>query len=257
MRNFGIINETFKDILIEEIGLTDSKNKVMFSKYVKELKSNNVLRAQYHTYNNIENKVETDKIKSLEYIKESILLLKKIGVKEIIKENEKLVKFLTKNGYELTKDYKRKELHENLHKMIVTDKNTKNLDSILESAYFISDYMVNNAVVLKESSKSFYSNKAVGTIMIDKYNTKYSNISESEKLIIKTIISGNVKDKEELYSGMVKECIELVNTQLKECSIDEKDKLLQVKEKLLRLSYVEHEFLVEIDKIINLKNNLK
>lgn len=258
MQNFGIINETFKDILIESIGVKDSKSKVMFNKYVKALKSSNILRAQYHIYNKIENKIESDKIKSLDYVRESITLLKNLGVNNIIKENTKLVNFLTKNGYGVSEaDYPYKKLHESIDKLITTKKSSKNLDTILESAYFISDFMSNNTLIIKEETdNTFFSNKAVGSMMVEKFNKKYEGLSETEVKVFKTIIAGTDDDKEKLHIGMVIECVELVDKQLKECSIDEKDKLLQVKDKLLRLKYIKEDFASEITKIINLKNKL-
>ena len=64
------------------------------------------------------------------------------------------------------------------------------------------------------------------------------------------------QNRKDLYFQTIRECIDLVNQQLSECSIDEKDKLLQVKDKLLRFKYNENEFISEMSKIVSLKGNL-
>lgn len=255
MQNFGTINETFKNILADGISVKNGKNKRIFNRYVKALKENETLKNQYLIYKNLENKICDDKLKSIEYIKESISLLKKIGKNNIINENSKLIKFLSKNGYDLTEaDYKFKELHNNIDKLIMVEKTTKTLDSIMESIYFINDFILENKLINEDVNDSLvYSNKAVGNIVIEKFNNKYNDLDENEKKILNTVITNDSSSKVEFYNSMLKECVDLVNTSLKECTIEEKEKLLQVKDKLLRMEYNENEFVSEMIKIIKLK----
>ena len=257
MQNFGIINETFKNILADGISTKGGNHNQIFRIYSRFLKENKILKSQYRLYNNLENKYYDDKLKSIEYIKESIALLKLYGEDNILKENNKLINFLTKNGYTLLKeDYTYKSLHKEIGNLIKNKKTQKNVDSLLESIYFINDFILNNKPkdkVLKESL--IFSNKAVGEIAIQKFNEKYSNITEGEKKIIKSIIDINA-NREEIFKNSINECVELVNNNLTECTIDEKDKLLQVKDKLLRMVYNKDEFISEMIKIITLKNNL-
>jgi len=258
MQNFGIINETFKNILADSIVAKDEKGKRVFKKYIKALKENRVFRTQYNIYNKLENKVEEDKFKSSEYVKASIKVLEQLGAKIILCENAKLVKYLTKFGYEVSKDdYPHKELHESIHSLVVKKRRAKNLDSITESTHYINDYINTNTKPIVAEAKNFYAPSALGTELIKKFNERYKDkLNESEIKVFKIATRGTEEDRKELYGTMVLECIDLVNAQLIECSIEEKDKLLQVKDKLLRFKYNKDGFISEISKIVNLKGNL-
>ena len=92
--------------------------------------------------------------------------------------------------------------------------------------------------------------------MVEKFNNKYNNLTEIEKSVIASVIKGSDIEREELYTNTIRECVDLVNEQLMECTIDEKDKLLQVKDKLLRFKYNEANYISEISNIVGLKSNL-
>jgi len=258
MQNFGIINETFKNILADSIVAKDEKGKRVFKKYVKTLKENRVFRTQYNIYSKLENKVETDKFKSAEYVKESIKVLEGLSKKAILGENAKLVAYLTKFGYEISKDdYPHKKLHESIHSLVVGKRSSKNLDSITESTFYVNDYINNNTKTIISESNNFYHPGSLGVELVKKFNDRYSGkLNESEKKVFKVVTRGTEEDRKELYNSMTLECVDLVNEQLKECNIDEKDKLLQVKDKLLRFKYNKENFISEISKIVNLRGNL-
>ena len=260
MYNFGKINETFKNILADSITAKDSKGKQIFKKYVKALKESSALTIQYKVYNNIENKEESNSEKSSLYVDESISLLKELGKNKIISENNKLVKFLTKNGYSISDDdYSNKELHENIHNLAINKKTTKNLDNLIESRFFINDYIKGNVktVISENEDSEYFHTKTVGAMMVEKFNDKYDDkLNESEKLVFNAVTKGTEVKRKELFITSITECIDLVNQHLTECSIDEKDKLLQVKDRLLRLSFTDDNFVSEMTKIIDLKNNL-
>jgi hypothetical protein len=261
MQNFGIINETFKNILADSIVSKSEKGKKVFRRYIKALKENRVFRTQYNIYNKLENKVETDRFKSGEYVHESIKVLKNLDKDVILNENSKLISYLTKFGYEVsTDDYPYKELHENIHSLVVSEETAKNLDIITESSHFINNYIKNNTKpVIAESTGKFFHQSTLGNELYKKFNERYADkLNESEKRVFKVVTDkrSTEEDKKNLYADMIRECIELVNEQLKECNIEEKDKLLQVKDKLLRFKYNKDKFVSEISKIVNLKGNL-
>jgi len=257
MQNFGIINETFKNIFADSVRDKDNKGKKVFKAYFKTLKESNVLRAQYHIYNKLESMVEVDSFKSNNYVKEAIDVLKGLGKDNIISENNKLVNYLTKHGYEVIKeDYDKKELHKNINTLATKDKTSSNIDKLLESTYFISDYINNNKVVVKAETPEIFKSDMVLEAAQDKFNDKFSEINEGEFNIVKLIIAKDVEGQQKVYTETIGECIDLVNEQLSECTIDEKDTLLQVKDRLLRYNYSEDNFVSEITKIIALKGDL-
>ena len=258
MQNFGIINETFKNILADSIVSKDEKGKRVFKQYVKTLKENRVFRTQYNIYNKLENKVEEDKFKSAEYIKESIKVLEGLGKKAILGENAKLVAYLTKFGYKISKEnYPHKKLHESIHSLTVGKRSSKNLDSLIESTFYINEHINTNTKTVITEANTFHHPSALGEELVKKFNERYKDkLDETETKVFKVVTRGTEKDRQELYSSMTLECIDLVNGQLIECNIDEKDKLLQVKDKLLRFKYNKENFVSEISKIVNLRGKL-
>ena len=73
---------------------------------------------------------------------------------------------------------------------------------------------------------------------VNRFNSKYSDISEDEKQILKSILNGSEENKEKVYKNLKTECIDLIDKKLQEnTDLDMKDKMLKVKDKLLRLSY--------------------
>jgi hypothetical protein len=95
-------------------------------------------------------------------------------------------------------------------------------------------------------------------VVTKKYNEKYSNISEEEKKVIKTILSKNDLEQETLLKDMVKESIILINKSLKEYgdNINIKSKLLEAKDIVYNLEFNKETFKDDILKVYELKNNL-
>jgi hypothetical protein len=93
--------------------------------------------------------------------------------------------------------------------------------------------------------------------MVEKYNDKYSSLSEADKEVIKVLINPDVDAKKELYQKEVNECVKIIDTLLTEESGEAKEKLLKVKAKLLEDQEIDNDkFLDKISKLMELKNNL-
>ena len=258
MQNFGQINETFKNILVDSIITKDEKGKKVFKAYIKALKENKILKTQYAVYQKLENKVSIggEEERSTIFIDECISMLQNLGRDNIVETNRKLVNFLKKNGYKVyTDEYDFKSLHEHINNVAFLERNTKNVNTIVESKIFIKNY--SNLVEKKEHKiVEPYSNKMLIPLLKNKFNEKYANLSELEKKVIRLSINGTDDDKKVLYSGTIKECVDLVNEQLKECSIEQKDTLLQVKDKLLRYNFNSDNFASEMSEMNYLKTTL-
>jgi hypothetical protein len=258
MQNFGQINETFKNILVDSIITKDKKGKRVFKSYVKALKENSVLRTQYNIFNKLENKInvvnETERSNML--VDECISMLENLGEAKVTKINNKLIKYLNENGYKIyDAEYDFKSLHEHITNVAFLERNTKNVNTVIESKLFLKNH--SNLVEQKEQREvEPYINKMLIPLLENKFNDKFSNISELEKKIFKLTINGTDEAKEELYGETIHECIDLVDNQLKECSIEQKDTLLQVKDKLLRQKFNTETFTAEMSKINYLKTTL-
>jgi hypothetical protein len=259
MQNFGQINETFKNIFLDSLIAKDGKGKKIFKSYVKFIKENSILKSQYEVYHRLENKVniEGDMERSSMYVDECISMLTKLGRDAVNETNNKLVKYLKKNDYKIyTDEYDFKSLHEHINNVAFLERNTKNVNTVVESKLFLKDFSnINETTETQEVEP--YANKLLIPLMKNKFNEKYGvNLSELEKKIFSLSVKGTDEERQELYTTTINECVDLVNVQLKECSIEQKDTLLQVKDKLLRSKYDTETFAAEMSNINYLKTTL-
>jgi len=92
---------------------------------------------------------------------------------------------------------------------------------------------------------------------VNRFNSKYSGISEDEKQILKSILNGSEENKEKVYKNLKTECIDLIDKKLQEnTDLDMKDKMLKVKDKLLRISYNPNHYVDDINKVYQLKQSV-
>jgi len=213
MNNFGKIKDTFNLILSESIIKKDNEGKKIFNSYLKELKENNSLKSQFLLYKNLSSKKFTNESDAKYYIKENITLLKKLDKKEINSGTKKLVSLL--EGKELVKE--NIELYNHINILVETKKTASSIDKIQESINFITRKMMEVSEQEVEQYESVNLPPSVLTKMaINRFNLKYSDITESEKNIIKSVLNGTEENKEDVYVNLKKECIDLIDNKLNE-----------------------------------------
>jgi hypothetical protein len=232
----------------------DENSKKLFKGYIKNLKENEILKTQFLVYSNIESKVESDLTKATMFVKENIDLFSKYKKKDIIEANKKLVSDLL---FETEYKSEKEELYENISTLIFTDKTPNTIDTIVEATNAVVQYIMNNkkpevteAIDLPISMMT--------SMMVEKYNQKYSGLDESQKSVLKVLIESTDEEKKELYGNIIKECLELINEKLDTNDLDTKEKLLKVKEKLLNdKQEVNEEFIKNVSKLVELRDGLK
>jgi len=254
MKNFGYIKDTFNLILSESIIKKDNSGKKRFNGYLKELRKNESLKSQFLIYKNLSSKIFTNKSDAEFYIKENITLLKGLNIKELNKGNKKLLSLL--KDKELVKE--NSELYNHINTLVETKKTASSLDKIQNSINFIKERMLKEEVEEVEEYESVNLPPSILTKMaINRFNLKYSDISEGEKDIIKSVLNGTEKNKKDVYENLKIECIDLIDNKLNEnTDLDLKDKMLKVKDKLLRMSYNPNEYVGNIDKVYQLKQSV-
>ena len=253
MQNFGKIKNAFNGILVESFVGDKESNKNIFKTYIKTIRENEALKTQFLVYNNIENKIEENEFKANLFLQENITLLNKFSKKDLLEANMKLAKSISIEN----ESYEKQELHENLSELIFLKKTSKNIDAIVEATSKIIIHMKNNKLKLVKEAIEL-PNSMLSTIMVEKYNERYSTLDENEKEILKVLIESTDDQKQEVYKKTLKECIDLINENLKEADLNAKDKLLQVKEKLLNDTIeVNENFFKNISKLVELKSSLK
>lgn len=255
MHNFGKIKNTFNKVLTESIVKKDRNKKNLFKEYLKTLKESKVLKSQFIVLNNIENKFIEDPYLAGEYVKESVQSIRKFGQKKILSENSKLLKLLNKNNLKIEDEINK--LYESVNNLITLKKDSKNIDKLQESFEFIRSYVMKPKTLEKYSSPTVTLPPSVlAGVMVSKYNTKYDNLSESEKKVIKISLNGTENEKSDLLKDIVTETINLVDKKLSTSDVDLKEKLVKTKDKLSKLEYSSETFSKDIIKLYSLKNDL-
>jgi hypothetical protein len=258
MQNFGKIKNAFSEILAEGIASNDVAKKKLFKKYIKALKESNILKTQFLVYENIENVIENDQFSANLIVNENISLLNKFNKKDILKENEKLVSLSedVKNKLEESYDDKLSDLHESISNLVFLDKNTKTVNEIAKNTKNVLGYITTNKPRVIEETYDV-PNSMLSSILVEKYNDRYSELTETEKEVIKILIESTDEEKLEVYTKINRECIDLIDNKLTESDLDTKDRLLRVKDKLLRNNIeMNEEFPKNISKLVDLKFTL-
>ena len=258
MQNFGKIKNAFSEILAEGIASNDVAKKNLFKKYVKTLRESNILKTQFLVYENIENLVENDQFSANLIINENLTLLNKFNKKDILKENQKLISISKDVEAKLEEAYDEKlsNLHEAISSLVFLSRTPKTVNEIAKNRKNVLEYITTNK--LKVVSESYdVPNSMLSSILVEKYNEKYSELTETEKEVIKVLIESTDAEKLQVYTNITRECIDLIDSKLNESDLDTKDRLLRVKDKLLKDKVeLNEDFSKNISKLVDLKFTL-
>jgi hypothetical protein len=249
MKNFGKIKNIFNTMLSESMGSKDANKRDAFKNYLKMLKENEILKAQFNVYTSIESLIENDQFKASEKIKGNIDLLESYDRKDILKANTDLFKLT--NGRTVKGSYVNDKLHENISNMIFSKDINRFVDSLNETI----EYAKSNSYVRVNEGIGI-PNKIFAPLVIDRFNHKYNDLTKSQIHTLKIILENNEVSNIDLFSQAVKECLELVDNKLKNSNTDLKESLLAVKENLLSREYIKESFDKDIFKILDLKEDL-
>ena len=255
MNNFGNIKDTFKNLVIESVIKKNDKGKKLFSKFLKTIKENETLKNQYLIYSNLQNTKFDDSIQAREFVKENISLLKKLNKEHITKGNDFFLKLL--KGNEIIKE--NDSFYKDILFLVESEITPFNVKKVNESTNNIVRLMLEKEEVEEVVTESIDLPPSVLTkLAVNKFNSKYSDITESEKEIIKTVLNGSNENKEETFNKLKRECIDTIDNKLNENSdLDLKDKLLKVKDKLLNTNFSLDNFNTDISKIYDLNESIK
>lgn len=254
MQNFGKIKNAFNDILVESIIDKDVEKRKVVKRYIRAISESKILKAQFLIYNNIEARVDENQFSANLFVTENINILNKFTKEAIIAENSKLVNMSQMVKSRLESEYDKKDLHESITKLIFMKTTPSTVQEVTKNRLSIINYINENkekiVVETPEIPTSMLANLAV-----DKFNEKYVDLTEDEHKVLNVILEADNEDaRKEVFNETVRGCIDSVNIKLKEST--NKEKLLDVKDKLLRTSFTNESFSDDITKLLDLKRTL-
>jgi len=254
MQNFGKIKNAFNDILAESIVDKSVEKRKIVKRFIRAISESKILKAQFLIYNNIETRVDENQFSANLFITENINLLNKFKKEEIVSENNKLINMSQMVKRRLELDYDKKELHESISSLIFNKKTASTVQEATDSRMNVIKYInENKAKVILEAPE--VPTSMLANLAVDKFNEKYANLTEDEHKVLNVILeSDNNESREIVFNETIKSCIDSVNSRLKEST--NKEKLLNVKERLLSTSFMSETFSEDIVKLLDLKRTL-
>jgi len=255
MEKFGNLKDTFNKLILESVIKKDNNGKKLFSKFLKKLKESRNLSDQFLLYKNLQTKKFDNLDEAKEYVKENISLLKELNETELKYGNIYFKKILGNKQIVTEND----SFYDSVEYLVKTKKSPSNIEKINEYINTIS-----NSMLIKEEKEEPIFQKVdlpltvVTDLALNKFNARFSNLNESEKTILKTLLNGNNDEKMDVYKNLKKECVDSVNKKLNETTdLELKEKLLQVKDKILSMEFDTDNIKENIVKLYDLNQSLK
>ena len=253
MQNFGKIKNAFNDILAESIIDKDVEKRKIVKRFIRAISESKILKSQFLVYNNIESRVDENQFSANLFITENINALNAYAKDEIIAENEKLVGLSQMVKSRLDSDYDKKDLHESITALIFTESTPYTVQEVTNNRISIVKYINENQDKVVNESEMLPTS-LLANLAVDKFNEKYADLTEDEHKVLKVILEGDDEAKEVVFNETKSSCLSSVNSILKEST--NKEKLLDVKEKLLNTTYTNESFSEDIAKLLDLKRTL-
>jgi hypothetical protein len=250
MHNFGSLLNTLKEFVTDSIVDKKPYDKKSFKTLFNLIRENAILNAQFKLYEGFKQFHSDDDFIISEYINESINVINKFSKTEL-KEANNLFKIaldkLTNNKILVESS----ELDSAILKILLSTK----ADEKSLAKKTIREHIKSNIPKIVESS-GYVPTDMLIKVLSERFNKKYSELSESDLNTLKMVLEKNGEEKELNFNNIMKECIDAVNNQLSESDTTVKEKLLSVKERLLEMKYNKKSYETDMVRIINLKNSL-
>lgn len=258
--DFGTLKNKFTQEYINSHINEDSKGKELYKEFLNIIKESDTLKSFFVVYKNLENKTVSSEFEAGKYLEENLSILDKFrGEKSIVTECKKLTDLLESYGIELNEQPNK--LNESLHKLTTTSKSLSTIDLIHESKLNVIKHLMVDKSNSKEKDDLVRENidvKKFLNIATEKYNEKYSTLSEEDKKIVKIVTSGTDEEKEILLKSIVKETLSLVNNKMSTTNLELKEKLLETKDVIYNISESGlNDFSSNFKKLYDIKNILK
>jgi hypothetical protein len=262
--NFGTLKNIFTEKLIESYTSEETVGKDLYKNFLKILKESETLKTTFIVFKNLESQTLNSETAANDYLKENISFLNNFRGKQSLKEqSKKLLTLLESSGIEY-KNLKATKLHQDIQNLITSPRNVGTLQKLQEAREGVVSWLISEKDVIKETEGDKYIKKNINpkkflNIATDKFNEKYKDsLTEEEKNILKVLRENNEDTIKDLVSNLVKETVILVNNHLigNEKNITIKEKLLDTKDVIYKMTENNGNFRENVLKLYELKKNL-
>ena len=251
MKNFGDL----LDSIYLEASLQFGKNKKNCSKIIKEcistIKTDKILSDQFTIFNNLKGSVISES-RVNDYILENTESLKSHNPTQVIKSNRKLENLCEKFDIGIKKN----KLNESIDNLCFLQGTPKNINTLHESKNIVKENLLSNKEVVSQDTPKIPL-ALMSKLVSKKYNKKYSDLSESDKKLLKIILE-NKEGDEKLFNSFKENATELLKKKIVE-NVDSTlhTNLKRSYKKVCDMSYINENLLNDVSKLHYLIEGLR
>tara|TARA_R110002020_G_scaffold158864_6_gene342329 strand:+ start:8837 stop:9592 length:756 start_codon:yes stop_codon:yes gene_type:complete len=209
MKNFGDL----LDSIYSETSIQFGKNKKNCSTILKEcintIKTDKILSDQFTIFNNLKTSVISEKEVN-NYILENVESIKGYKPGQVSKSNKKLEKLCERIGTKV----KKTKINESISNLCFLMNTPKNVNILHESKNIVKENLLTNTKSEKMDIPKIPL-ALMSKLVSKKYNKKYSDLSESDKKLLKVILE-NKEGDEKLFESFKEKSIELLSKKIVE-----------------------------------------
>jgi hypothetical protein len=223
MKNFGKINNAFINLAMTGIITKDDKKIKAFKEYRKMIKEDKALNTLFMVYENIKNQTSENKAIN-SYIDKNVNFV--LEFKNFNKKMKPLVALLSEHNVDYNKlKYPGMEMDRAITQLL-TKQTARNLDKMIKARNFLTETIQERKPATQVTAQDLYNEMVT-------FNDQYKDLNEYEIALVKNIAESSDDKINDLIITIKKDTIDIINEELKNSDTNMKEKLLNVKEKLL------------------------
>lgn len=232
-RNFGVMYHVFEEGINNLIKTDEGK------KIIKEgfdlIKNNEILSEQFKVYDLFEK--TSDITNTLDFVSESLTMLKPLKKEVIIENNNKFINFLHRNNFNeyILINEDTEKLYEAIEQVLLCNKKIGSLKTLVQAKRVIAEHLSKNTSnQINEGTESYSNFKE----MIDKANDNlHKTATKEEKDLISIFTDGDEEAKRSKFAEVKDEVLKKLQKEINSSNDEEKTALQDIYNKLEKEEY--------------------
>jgi hypothetical protein len=254
--NIGYVKDFLTKKLINSLNEGVQDDYYYINKFIDIISESEILKKEYDLFESLSNNKIPSEIVASRFLDKSISIFENYTREEIDNAHSKLEELLDET---ITINPKKIEYYRNVSDLIYeslkTNENT-NTHLLFESFSNVLSVITKNQKEVKVEPKKIV-NENVLNIATNKFNEKYSNLSESDISLLKKIVSSSYDEKKQIYEDFKQENLNLLNNMLVNEEYQDKTPINNAIQNINSFNLNEETVIDNIIKLYELNNGLK
>ena len=209
MKNFGDLLDSIYSETSKQFGKNRKRCSAILKECINTIKTDKILSDQFTIFNNLKTSVITEK-QANDYILENIGSIKGYKTTQVSKSNKKLEILCERIGTKI----KKTKINESISNLCFLTNIPKNVNILHESKNIVKENLLTNTKS-EEMDIPKIPLALMSKLVSKKYNKKYSDLSESDKKLLKVILE-NKEGDEKLFKSFKEKATKLLTRKIVE-----------------------------------------